>query len=70
MWDLVGNPEDRFSCKETHIFLDTTLTLGLQTGLLLAVPIPNEHEAEGKIIEAAIQTAVSKSQLVYHCFVK
>ncbi|XP_054886583.1 uncharacterized protein zgc:136858 isoform X2 [Poeciliopsis prolifica] len=36
-----------------------TLSLGLQSGLLIAVPIPEEHAAAGHQIQEAIQTAVT-----------
>uniref|UniRef100_A0A8C1HSI6 Zgc:136858 n=1 Tax=Cyprinus carpio carpio TaxID=630221 RepID=A0A8C1HSI6_CYPCA len=37
------------------------LSLGLQSGLLLTVPIPEEHAATGQQIEDAIQTAVTEA---------
>lgn len=40
----------------------STLTLGLQSGVLLAVPIPEEHAAVGQQIEEAIQTAVTEAR--------
>ncbi|KTF83979.1 hypothetical protein cypCar_00018363, partial [Cyprinus carpio] len=39
----------------------STLSLGLQSGLLLAIPIPEEHAATGQQIEDAIQTAVTEA---------
>ncbi|TRY56109.1 hypothetical protein DNTS_015242 [Danionella cerebrum] len=41
----------------------STLSLGLQSGLLFAVPIPEEHAATGQQIEEAIQTAVAEASL-------
>ena len=40
----------------------STLSLGLQSGLLLAVPIPDEHAAVGQEIEGAIQVAVAEAR--------
>lgn len=40
----------------------STLDLGLQSGILLAVPIPEEHAATGQQIEDAIQTALSEAK--------
>lgn len=40
------------------------LSLDLQSGLLLTVPIPEEHAAAGQQIEEAIQTSVTEAR--YH----
>lgn len=40
----------------------STLLLGLQSGVLLAVPIPEEHAAAGQQIEEAIQAAVTEAR--------
>ena len=40
----------------------STLSLGLQSGVLLAVPIPEEHAAAGQQIEEAIQAAVTEAR--------
>lgn len=48
----VSNPE------EAAKLIASTLSLGLRSGLLLAVPIPEEHAAAGQQIEEAIQAAV------------
>lgn len=50
------------SCpQEAADLIASTLSLGLQSGLLLAVPIPEEHAATGQQIEDAIQTAVTEA---------
>nr|GMD24749.1 Pseudouridine-5'-phosphate glycosidase [Ipomoea batatas] len=36
--------------------------LGLQTGILIAVPIPKEHSASGSLIESAIQRALLEAE--------
>ncbi|KAF0287085.1 Pseudouridine-metabolizing bifunctional protein C1861.05 [Amphibalanus amphitrite] len=36
--------------------------LGLESGLLLAVPIPDQYRAEGRSIQAAIEQAVSEAE--------
>ncbi|KAJ8373715.1 hypothetical protein SKAU_G00042950 [Synaphobranchus kaupii] len=41
--------------------IDGMLTLGLQSGVLLAVPIPEEHAATGQLIQEAIRTAVAQA---------
>ncbi|KAM7414898.1 hypothetical protein PAMA_019626 [Pampus argenteus] len=51
----VCNPE------EAAKLIASTLSLGLQSGVLLAVPIPEEHAAAGQQIEQAIQTAVTEA---------
>ncbi|CAK6950857.1 uncharacterized protein zgc:136858 isoform X2 [Scomber scombrus] len=51
----VCNPE------EAAKLISSTLSLGLQSGVLLAVPIPEEHAAAGQQIEEAIQTAVTEA---------
>ncbi|XP_029379574.1 pseudouridine-metabolizing bifunctional protein C1861.05 [Echeneis naucrates] len=59
------SPKSGFSspCQVTNPveaakIIASTLSLGLQSGVLLAVPIPEEHAAEGQQIEEAIQAAV------------
>nr|GLL32816.1 uncharacterized protein LOC109172091 [Ipomoea trifida] len=47
----VDTPEDYASSK-----------LGLQTGILIAVPIPKEHSASGSLIESAIQRALLEAE--------
>uniref|UniRef100_A0A671SUY8 Zgc:136858 n=1 Tax=Sinocyclocheilus anshuiensis TaxID=1608454 RepID=A0A671SUY8_9TELE len=49
------------SPQEAADLVASTLSLGLQSGLLLAVPIPEEHAATGQQIEDAIQTAVTEA---------
>ncbi|KAM4618493.1 uncharacterized protein ACJ7VT_007871 [Polymixia lowei] len=52
----VCNPE------EAANLIEGTLSLGLRSGLLLAVPIPEEHAAVGQQIEEAIQSAVVEAR--------
>lgn len=40
----------------------SSLSLGLQSGVLLAVPIPEEHAASGQQIEDAIKVAVAEAR--------
>ncbi|XP_055049038.2 uncharacterized protein [Misgurnus anguillicaudatus] len=51
------------SAEEAAELIASTLSLGLHSGILLAVPIPEEHAATGQQIEDAIQTAVSEASL-------
>ncbi|XP_078112235.1 uncharacterized protein LOC144521555 [Sander vitreus] len=51
----VCNPE------EAAKLIASTLSLGLQSGVLLAVPIAEEHAATGQQIEEAIQAAVTEA---------
>ncbi|XP_071753678.2 uncharacterized protein LOC139910311 [Centroberyx gerrardi] len=51
----VCNPE------EAAELIAGTLSLGLQSGVLLAVPVPEQHAAAGQQIEEAIQTAVAEA---------
>nr|XP_043892086.1 pseudouridine-metabolizing bifunctional protein C1861.05 [Solea senegalensis] len=51
----VGNP------AEAAKLIASALSLGLQSGVLLAVPIPEEHAASGQQIEDAIQVAVAEA---------
>ncbi|KAM8861204.1 uncharacterized protein ACB058_008109 isoform 1-T1 [Synchiropus picturatus] len=53
----VCNPE------EAADLIASALSLGLQSGVLLAVPIPEEHAAAGQQIEVAIQTAVKEASM-------
>uniref|UniRef100_H3DEZ4 Zgc:136858 n=1 Tax=Tetraodon nigroviridis TaxID=99883 RepID=H3DEZ4_TETNG len=52
----VCNPE------EAAELIPATLSLDLGSGLLLAVPIPEEHAAAGQQIEEAIQAAVTEAR--------
>ncbi|KAL6106478.1 uncharacterized protein ACO6RY_10341 [Pungitius sinensis] len=51
----VANPE------EAAALIASALSLDLQSGVLLAVPIPDEHAAAGQLIEEAIQAALSEA---------
>ncbi|KAM8892240.1 uncharacterized protein AB9W97_012353 isoform 2-T2 [Spinachia spinachia] len=51
----VGNPE------EAAALIACALSLDVQSGVLLAVPIPEEQAAAGQLIEAAIQAALSEA---------
>ncbi|XP_052089369.1 uncharacterized protein LOC127726068 [Mytilus californianus] len=42
--------------------IDAQLRLGLQSGILIAVPIPQESSADGEIIEFAIQQALTEAK--------
>ncbi|XP_056137694.1 uncharacterized protein zgc:136858 [Lampris incognitus] len=53
----VSNP------REAAELIASTLSLGLQSGLLLAVPIPADHAPAGQLIEEAIQTAVAEASV-------
>uniref|UniRef100_A0A671VH74 Zgc:136858 n=1 Tax=Sparus aurata TaxID=8175 RepID=A0A671VH74_SPAAU len=53
----VCNPE------EAAKLIASTLSLGLQSGVLFAVPIPEEQAAAGQQIEEAIQTAVTEASV-------
>ncbi|KAG8371019.1 hypothetical protein BUALT_Bualt13G0043500 [Buddleja alternifolia] len=52
----VDSPED---CAR---LIDSNMNLKLGTGILIAVPIPNEHSASGNIIESAIQKALNEAR--------
>ncbi|XP_047238373.1 pseudouridine-metabolizing bifunctional protein C1861.05 isoform X3 [Girardinichthys multiradiatus] len=45
--------------SEAAELIASALSLGLQSGVLLAVPIPEEHAAVGHLIQETIQTAVT-----------
>ncbi|TNN71704.1 CCR4-NOT transcription complex subunit 4 [Liparis tanakae] len=50
------------SPAEAARLIASALSLGLQSGVLLAVPIPEEHAAAGQLIEEAIQAAVAEAR--------
>ncbi|XP_035772060.1 pseudouridine-metabolizing bifunctional protein C1861.05 isoform X2 [Neolamprologus brichardi] len=52
----VSNPE------EAAKLIASSLSLGLQSGVLLAVPIPEEHAASGQQIENTIKVAVAEAR--------
>ena len=43
---------------------DASLSFELDTGMLVAVPIPEEFSLDGAVIEHAIQTAVQEAECV------
>ena len=45
-----------------YYWSDAQLGLGLQSGMLVAVPIPDQHEAEGSAIQAAIDQALEEAR--------
>ncbi|CAJ1056321.1 pseudouridine-metabolizing bifunctional protein C1861.05 [Xyrichtys novacula] len=51
----VHNPE------EAAELIESTLSLGLQSGVLIGVPVPEEYAAAGQQIEEAIQSAVTEA---------
>ena len=44
------------------VLAEAMLSLELQSGVLLAVPIPEEHAAAGKIAQDAVCTAVAQAR--------
>ncbi|XP_041254649.1 pseudouridine-metabolizing bifunctional protein C1861.05-like isoform X2 [Onychostruthus taczanowskii] len=48
--------------EETAKLIDSALGLGLSSGVLIAVPCPQERAAEGQAIEKAIQQALSQAR--------
>ncbi|XP_066505361.1 uncharacterized protein zgc:136858 isoform X2 [Hoplias malabaricus] len=57
------SPYNVHTAEEAAELIVSTLSLGLQSGLLLAVPITEEHAAAGLQIEGAIQAAVAEARL-------
>ncbi|XP_037082563.1 pseudouridine-5'-phosphate glycosidase 2-like, partial [Pollicipes pollicipes] len=55
------SPHHVASCAEAAAVLHQHRQLQLESGLLLAVPIPDRHRAEGEQIEEAIQRAVQEA---------
>ncbi|XP_040018652.2 uncharacterized protein LOC120809115 [Gasterosteus aculeatus] len=47
--------------EEAAALIASALSLDLQSGVLLAVPIPEEHAAAGQLTEEAIQAALSEA---------
>lgn len=60
---------DVFLVKNSFVlfFLASALSLGLQGGVLLAVPVPEKHAATGQQIEEAIQVAVIEARYSKAC---
>ncbi|XP_010888082.2 pseudouridine-metabolizing bifunctional protein C1861.05 isoform X2 [Esox lucius] len=56
------SPYNVRNAEEAADLIAGTLSLGLQSGLLLAVPIPEEHAAVGEEIEDAIQAALAEAR--------
>ncbi|CAK9327991.1 unnamed protein product [Citrullus colocynthis] len=52
----VDTPEDAAK------LIDANMNLGLGSGILIAVPIPNEHSASGSLIDKAIQRALQEAR--------
>ncbi|XP_018494359.1 pseudouridine-metabolizing bifunctional protein C1861.05 [Galendromus occidentalis] len=49
--------------SEAAAVIASRLSLNLQSGMLIANPIPTNHEADGKFIEACVQDALKESQI-------
>lgn len=47
------------------LFAASRNALHLDSGILIAVPIPQEYEADGTAIEEAIKIAYKEAELVY-----
>jgi pseudouridine-5'-phosphate glycosidase/pseudouridine kinase len=45
-----------------NVGADTQWQLGMQNGVLIAVPIPEEYEAIGEIIQLSVNQAISESE--------
>lgn len=41
---------------------DSNMNLGMNSGILVAVPIPKEYSASGNFIESAIQKALKEAR--------
>lgn len=50
-----------------HSLLDQHQQMNLQSGLVVAVPIPDEHAAAGNPIEEAIQKSLAEAKYVFIC---
>lgn len=60
---LTFNSLRSYECRSVILHRSaSTLSLGLQSGVLFAVPIPEEQAAAGQQIEEAIQTAVTEAR--------
>ncbi|XP_041474979.1 pseudouridine-metabolizing bifunctional protein C1861.05-like isoform X1 [Lytechinus variegatus] len=57
----VKSPCNIGTAREAAELIDTNLSLGLGSGVLIGVPIPEEYAADGEMIEGAIQTALSEA---------
>lgn len=49
--------------SEAASVIASRLSLGLQSGMLIANPIPTNHEADGKFIEGCVQDALKESRI-------
>ncbi|XP_043194157.1 pseudouridine-metabolizing bifunctional protein C1861.05-like isoform X2 [Amphibalanus amphitrite] len=56
------SPHHVTTCSEAAAVAYQHSELGLESGLLLAVPIPDQYRAEGRSIQAAIEQAVSEAE--------
>ena len=43
-------------------FLDTNMSLNLSSGIIVGVPIPEEHHVTGEEVENAIQVALGEAE--------
>uniref|UniRef100_A0A3B4E9D4 Carbohydrate kinase PfkB domain-containing protein n=1 Tax=Pygocentrus nattereri TaxID=42514 RepID=A0A3B4E9D4_PYGNA len=57
------SPYNVLNAEEAAKLIASMLSLGLESGVLLAVPIPEEHAAAGQQIDYAIQVAVDEARL-------
>nr|XP_023654010.1 pseudouridine-metabolizing bifunctional protein C1861.05-like isoform X2 [Paramormyrops kingsleyae] len=58
-----ASPYNVANSQEAAELIDSASCLGLQSGLLVAVPIPKEHAAQGQEIEDAVQAAMKEASM-------
>ncbi|XP_048871132.1 uncharacterized protein zgc:136858 isoform X2 [Brienomyrus brachyistius] len=58
-----ASPYNVADSQEAAELIDCASSLGLQSGLLVAVPIPEEHAAQGQEIEDAVQVAMKEASM-------
>ncbi|XP_061085884.1 uncharacterized protein zgc:136858 [Conger conger] len=55
------SPHNVTNAEEAAELIEAMLSVGLQSGVLLAVPIPEEHAAAGEITQEAVRMAVAQA---------
>ncbi|KAJ8249565.1 hypothetical protein COCON_G00227810 [Conger conger] len=57
------SPHNVTNAEEAAELIEAMLSVGLQSGVLLAVPIPEEHAAAGEITQEAVRMAVAQASV-------